>query len=471
MIENTLHSPNSIGAIAQDNLTILLNLDNSCLGKPSSLVKNAIRHLCGFQKGEKEQENASFENFDILAREYYEKIKKFDSSGTQLAIFLLLLSSYFHELRHAHDLMSTTFGQDYLFKVLNCYQNSFAMLSELKSWQDVDDNRRIPLPFKENFSQCKGISSEILRLINKYNQACSDIKNYQDQQISHFSATPIRLLETMAVDIQLDFIHDLFGDEALSVLIKIIQNNSESSKYLRIRNDLRDAFYEAGFREDKLGSIINYISWTSLMLTNQYKQEPYECLNSATYFDGLVDYILRETKVKSLKETIESVNDFCQKWNLYNPNEMQQIVVKYLNKRKAKFKEASLSIPKDDFRSSIQNTYFSFIDAFDAINTVISKSQEAYFGQRLYCWTFLAGLLPSIHIKLLDDGIIYNCMSTGKIVIDYNNWSKTTIMSTSFKLILEGKPTQESFYDRIIMDSMSHDMGLKFVDRGELFQF
>ena len=474
MIEQVLNSPTAFGAALQDNFTILLNLDQSCMGTPSDEVKSAVRHLCGLITPEMNLEPIHPDNYYEAAKTYYDQIKASDPTRRQLSIFLLMFSSYYHEIRHAHDLMATTFGQDILFGMMNCYQNTPAVLTELTNWLSADLSRRIPLPLKDNISECNGISSDIVRIIDKYNEFFSELQAFQKlNRASSFCVTTTHLLETLAIDIQMDFIHDLYGDEAVILLTEVIQRSPQSTTYLRIRNDLRDAFYQAGYRGDKLGVIINYVSWISLMGATFPGAKLSEGPSAVVLFEGLSDYLVRKAKSKSLEEAMKAISTFCREWGFLEPNDMQHKVRTVLLDRESKLINAISALPPGNSIEPLAKAYSSFIKSFIFLHDLIANSPLSYFGQRIYVWSFLHGIMPSVHVKVKEKGKSDDFMSLGQEKIKFDDWNLFCLFSTVFRVLMEGRAALRTFFDDMVMNLLLEQgwQGTKwrFIDRSGLF--
>lgn len=473
-----LHSSSAFGTTIQDNLTILIDLDHSAFGPTSKLVSSAVRHLCDFVFPEDDLEPVTINNFDEIAKDYYKQMKYLDPTGTQLLTFLAYLSGYYHELRHVHDLLSTTYGQDLLFRTLNCSQNTPALLSTLADWQIRSKGRRIPLPISESLDLPKNIK----RLLHYYDKTRSDIRAFQNpRKASPAGLTTTHLLEASAIDVQLDFIHDLFGEEGVFELTKFIQKGQRSRVYLQIRNDLAEIFYAKGFRGWGLGAIINYLLWCSLTGTTSPGKRLNEGPTSVVLFEALAEYVARlaDPERVEFSQIKELVSEFYERWSFLTPEQMICRVNQVLTRRASKALETA---QQHEARFSLEfaKAYKSFIEAFKVINERILENPENYFGGRRYAWCVVARLLPSVHIKLRIDGKLHDFMSRGSDIIPFLGWNLITGMSTVFKMFMEGRSLSflcfpETLLENICFDILKKegwgDIHLKFEDKGSLFNW
>ena len=171
-----LDAGGAIGRTAFDSVTVHLNLRPGALGTPLPEVIAAVRRLLGLRLPGDDGENLAWQDFDTEARNCYERIKAIDPTHGQLRLFLAYLSSYFHELRHAHDLSLTAYGLDVLFLLLNVYQNLPALLSALAEWQAAHPEKLIPLPLRGHEALLPGLSKDTTGLLYKFAEVDDRVK-------------------------------------------------------------------------------------------------------------------------------------------------------------------------------------------------------------------------------------------------------------------------------------------------------
>src|SRR5688572_2541122 len=116
---NPFYSSSNFGVTTPDSLTLLLDLENSALGPTSPEVASAVCHLCGLLEADDSLKPIPLDDYYAVAKDYYDRFLNDDPSGLQCLTLTSYVSAYFHELRHVHDLISTGYGQNLLFKYLN----------------------------------------------------------------------------------------------------------------------------------------------------------------------------------------------------------------------------------------------------------------------------------------------------------------------------------------------------------------
>lgn len=470
-----LHSSSAFGTTIQDNLTILIDLDNSALGPTSEKVSSAVRHLCGIKFPNDEFESLNLDNFYEIAKDYYRQIKHLDPTGRQLLSFLSYLSGYYHELRHAHDLLATTYGQGLLHDTFDCYQNFPSVMTALSNWLSEDEGRRIPIPLSENLDLLADLPEDLKKLMSHYSKIRSNITGFQHpQRASPAGLTTIHLLECSAFDIQIDFIHDVFGDEAVFVLTEFVQRGQRSRVYLQIRNELAETFYARGFRGWGLGTIINYLLWSSLVGTTFPGQKVNEGPNSVILCEALVEHVIRNAVEMELPVIRKLVQDFFDYWGFLTTEQMISRVNQELVKRVAKLEKAWKRLGEEGIQLDFVKAYESFANAYSRMNQWIEGNPMAYFGQRNYVWCVMGGLLPSVHLKVKLNGSVYDFMSKGYEIIPFDAWENITFISTMFKLLVQRRiPSSRSFFENICLNILNkkiwNGVQLKFMDRSDFF--
>jgi hypothetical protein len=96
-----LYSSSAFAVTAQENLSLLVNLDQNSLGQTSQLVSTAVRQLCGLFLPNDELDPIRLDEYYDVAKDYYEQIKRADPTGKQCLMFL----SY-----SVHSILSCPFG-------------------------------------------------------------------------------------------------------------------------------------------------------------------------------------------------------------------------------------------------------------------------------------------------------------------------------------------------------------------------
>src|SRR5262245_9477075 len=123
-----------------------MDLDEGPFGAIKPKVALAIRKLTGITLGEPDFLPAAFDDYYDIARDEYARLHRYDPSWRDGLTLLTYVSTFFHELRHVHDLMTSKYGQELVFRHLNLYQNGFVILNALWAWQSENPAGTIPLP-------------------------------------------------------------------------------------------------------------------------------------------------------------------------------------------------------------------------------------------------------------------------------------------------------------------------------------
>ncbi len=476
-----LYSSDAFGTTLQGSMTIFIDLDKNSLGPTSQEVSIAVRHLCGLTFPDESLPSISTDNYYEVARDYYEQIKRLDSTGAQLLTFLAYVSGYYHELRHAHDLLATTYGQEILFRYMNYYQNIWSIIDVLARWLAKNEERRIPLPLRSNQDLMGSLPPELNNIDRQYLNEISEIKRFiYPKRTSPTRLTVMHLLEGSAVNTQFDFLEDVFGDEAVFLLTQFIQKGKRSRVYLQIRNELAEELGARDFEGQGVGTILNYILWCSLMGTTFPNKSWRDAPKSVTLFEALLEHVLMSAKQLDFVSVQDAVIDFYEQWGFIHPQKIIDRTQEQLNSRVNKIEAAMNTYGKDSLAGLVNRAYVSFTKAYASINQYIKEVPEIYFDQKWYVGAVLSGLLPSIFVKLKVNGEVQDFMSIGTKVISYSDWSTMNIASTLFKLLMEGRSTggstsPASFYENLCIRVLSSQrwsgVSLRFEDKSDLFNW
>jgi len=481
-----LYSSSAFGVTTQDAVTILVDLDHSALGPTPEIVSSAVRHLCGFSlPGDKFHSITVGDYYDV-ANDYYAQIKSQDRTGKDTLIFLAYLSAYYHELRHAHDLLATNFGQSVILANLNYYQNLPGLIRGLITWQTKSTNRSVPLPLYDNMGVLADAPDSVRELLTRYRKFHLNLlSNYQPDKASPAGLTLNHLLECSATNIQLDFIHDLFGWDALFDLINFIQRGKRSRFYLRIRNDIAEAFASRGFNGKETGTTINYLLWCGLMGTRFRDAEPKDSPSNLILYEAMVEYVTRNADKLDLDSVNKLIQDFCDMWELKTPQHMVLETQNFLDQIAIKMRQRwqevdneflKSNVAEESLGSQLSKYHTNFIEAFKQLNQLITTNPEVFFGQRLYVWSVIAGKLPSVRLFIKINHTVYDTMSHGYEIIPSATWGFMTRLAAAFKLLMHGR-TQSAFSFiedsafKLLTETNFGGNHLRVQDKGPLFNW
>jgi hypothetical protein len=411
-----------------------------------------------------------------VAREYYQQIKSADSSGTELLAFLSYVSGFFHEVRHVHDLLATTYGQDLLLTCLNYYQNTPSLLVLLHEWLKKDTTRRVPLPLARNLDSIPDFPDDLKRLVVRFHEKQADIRAFQQPTMrSPAELTITHLLEGSAINVQLDFVYDLFGEEGLFLLTQFIQKGKRSRVYLQIRQELEEAFAAKKFQGYGLGSVLNYLIWCALTRTAPRGKTLKEGLNPILLFEALSQHVARNVNAAEIEIVRSAVGEFCDRWSFLTPTEIVAAQEKAISERLKRHEQKSLESGAQSLFETFGRAYKAFSGAFSTLNKDIAESPKLYFGQRWYVWTFLRGLYPQVSVSAKFEGSSHSFMTQGYQLIPWEDWGLMAWFSSAFRLIVEGRDSSgSSFFDDICFKMLTEGRfgaPLRFEDRGPLFDW
>jgi hypothetical protein len=118
-------------------------------------------------------------------------------------MFVACFSSFFHELRQAHDLLGSTFGQQSFAVNFNLYRYAPVLLAGLADWRDAQPPRRIPFPLTAAIEELTGVSDDVLMLTRRFASADERFRGFvtegEDSSDGH---TLIHLVEASATNAQ-----------------------------------------------------------------------------------------------------------------------------------------------------------------------------------------------------------------------------------------------------------------------------
>lgn len=467
----SLYSSSAFGVTTPDSLTLVVNLDESVLGATDPEVATAVRHLCGLLFEGEDLKHVPLDDYYDVARDYYERFRRDDSSGTKSLALLCYVSTYFHEIRHVHDLLATKYGQSVFFQNLNFYQNVPRLVAELVEWQHRNPTGRIPLPLTPYLSEMQGLSDDIRKLVARYPTLNADIRALQRPGHGFHSNLSVRhLLECCATNVQIDFINDVFGREAFLDLMRLFSPGSAAPEYWQINNDMVEAFYAKGFRGGDLGRLINYIVWCALFGTKRAGEKGKDGVSVVVLYEALVEHVLHKIGAVEFEEVRSLVDDFCRQWGFMTPAEMVADTQKALERQATQLEALwRAQSPAGDLGTSPMSSYKRLTAAYADLNERIVLIPEQYFGN--YAWAVLGGVLPGVRVLIKLGKDILHAKSRGHELLPLDSWDVISHLSSALRLLLEGRgyDTNFSFLEEAVFDNLTtQDFGgvkLRFRDR------
>jgi hypothetical protein len=443
-----LHSSARFGTTVQENLTVLVDLDYSALGRTPKNVAAAVRHVCGLTlPGEPRSPTTDVKLYETIQK-YYAQFQREDPSERAARIFLCYFSSFFHELRHVHDLLGSTVGQLTFYNAHRVFQNVPILLNHLWDWQKEHPEGRVPLPLAPWIDLVPGLPEDVQKLFAEWKISGEIFSIFRDvEDHSPGSLTVAHLLETSAINAQLDFVHDILGNEALLDLTHFIEEEGNAAMYLQVRSELQEAFGNADYKGTGVGGLINYLIWVALNQTTP-ADEPDNFISPVRYFEFLTEEVIQRIPPGSeleMRDLQTAVNAICNDWGLVNPQEMRRQTLQRLNQHLDRLKAAPMAVGK----ASGSRLLASMIQQYVAIHDLATNTPEL-MGQRLYVWALLYGKFPSVHVKVFFDGNAHDFMTRGIKIVSVEDWIESATWGGTLRLLTDGMgKTHPEFFEQL----------------------
>lgn len=161
----------------------------------------------------------------------------YQSNPSQALQFATLLSAFFHEVRHVHDLRATWIGAELLLNDYKVYAGVQKVIENLSAWQDADLSRRILIPLSKSINEHSldsSFPSDPIRL--SLNQG-KQVSEWWDARSSFrtIPGTSIReLYEALGFIVQIEWLAKTFGrDVANEISVKTLGHEPLASPYFR----------------------------------------------------------------------------------------------------------------------------------------------------------------------------------------------------------------------------------------------
>ena len=457
------YASGALGATLSDSLTVVFDLDDFAGTPVPREVADAVRHVCGLGAPGDSFRPLLVEELDDVAREYYASLAAKQSDLATM--FVAYFSGFFHELRHAHDLLGSTFGQQALAMNFNYYRYVPVLTARLADWQEAKKGRRIPFPLVRTLGEMPDVAEDVVALVRKYTATEERLRGFMSEGRDSLAGnTLVHLVEASATNAQLDFVHDVFGDEGVDRLIDLIASNQRSTVYLDMRNELAERFLQQFPRGIGLGTIMNYLVWCSLQMTTRQREPLEQGPAPVTLFEALIEHVLHHVRELDLGHVREAVDDFCRDWDFLTPADVTAQQRERLAGLAKRFTEQHAEFSWSGDRP-VTVAYNAFTAAYDSITRRIEESPELYFAQRSYVWSTVAGLWPSIYVKARWDGEVHDRMTAGTPLIPFAEWDDVTVHAGMFRFLMRG-PHRMGFFDDSFRKLLTEPpMSFKLVER------
>jgi hypothetical protein len=460
-----LNSSARFGTTVLENLTVLINLDYSAMGRTPKEVAAAVRHVCGIPLTDDKLPPLNVDNFYETVQQYYARFKQDDPSGRNAKIFLCYFSSYFHELRHVHDLIGSRSGQLIFYNAFRVSQNMPIILSRLWDWQKKNPDALIPLPLAPWLHLLPGLSEDVREAFKEWSKSGDTYHTFnQPDDLTPGGLTVAHLLETSAVNVQLDFVHDTLGNEAVQSLTSLIEEEGNSALYLQVRKELEEAFANMNYKGVGIGGLINYLIHVALNWT-EAADDAQDRIAPVRYFEFLAEEIIQRIPAEGPQEFADvqrAVEDICREWGLASPKAMRLSTEKILAAHVETLRKRLVEEEDQDRPRLLQ----SRLDEFKAIQDQVEAFPEC-MTQRLYVWSLFYGRFPSVHVKVYSDGVAHDLMTKGVQITAVDDWIGSSTWGGVIRLLAEGMGKMHpEFFEEIcytvLIQGSVHGPGFRF---------
>ena len=268
----------------------------------------------------------------------------------------------------------------------------------------------------------------------------------------------IHLLEAVATDVQIDFLHELFGAEAVAEFTSLLLESEKAPVYLRVRNYARDVFASRGFHDEGLGAIINYLAWCALMGPAPRDGKLANHIPAAVLFEGLVEHVSRECHDRDLVACRESVRRYCKRWRLHDPEEMIAIYRTRVIEKRLESVGQIPDLPQYRQARQVFDCYRSLVKGYDVSNRRIQADPQAFFVGRLYAWNVLAGRLPAVFVRIHLREQSHDFVTRGETFLNSEERLLLDMFSTTMRLLLKGRgQTSDPVIENLVFDELTDE--------------
>ena len=176
----------------------------------------------------------SLQSFQESVAKEYQQLSKAD--GVE---FATIVSAFFHECKHTHDMRATRIGAELLLSELQTYGGISRLIEELKNWRIANDGASIPLPIISKFelfddqfaSTIRDLADRRATTTDWWNKPSGVSSREMHQTLPGFSIRS--LFETSGYYVQLEWLFRTFGPEVASMVNEAICGDNPATDYSR----------------------------------------------------------------------------------------------------------------------------------------------------------------------------------------------------------------------------------------------
>ncbi|MEP4989571.1 MAG: hypothetical protein ABJV68_18060 [Paracoccaceae bacterium] len=476
------YASSSFAQLSPDTITAFIDLDRNGLGSTSKGVSDEVKRLCGLCLPSDQLPKVPLNEYYDQCVEARARIKKDARDPRADLQFLCYFSGFFHELRHAHDLLSTTYGQDLFFNRLNLYQNLPAMLSLIATHQKDNPMSSVGIPILNDDIAKIALGQDFEKIITKYDSFSKGLAAFEMPRLSSYDRFSVRhLLEASATLTQFDFVFDLYGEEGYQRISQYVSGSPNSEIYLRLINKFSAQMSDAGFRGYGASAVHCQLIWTALNGATSHNMLAQDGVSSVVLYEALSAKLIRSVKERRASEShaewaSRCCSEFFDDWGLMQAKETVIRSSKRLHERANRLSEATneASLVGDRARATDISQHFS--NLYDDLTSHAVDHTSDFFSQRIYVYKAVAGAYPAIAVKCKRDGVINDFESVGYSNVDFEVLNDVTFFSVLFDVLVEGRHSSglsalENMYYRVLCDEGWNGIKLTFHDKSVIFDW
>lgn len=456
MYHTLLHAQGAFASTSSETRAVLYDLDGTH-SSVSEIISIRIRRACGLRLP-----SDTFEIPDphhwVTECKAMAKSSASESGDFSEEYFLAYVSSFFHELRHSHDLLYSAYGQTLFCGGCTSYFDITDQIKALVEWQS-GAREPIPIPLSSADAQELGLPGQII-------SKASDFESWQ-KKLSNFSAAgnsglDLRpWLEMSAIVVQLWFLEAIFGSDARVKIINLIQRLGGHNTYLKSLADI--VLRRPDMYAEDIENTLLYIVWCSL---NSLSEDEERLLPPAETAASLTEYLITKTEEWDF-ETVESiVNEYYNNRGLLHPVQAMKVVATQLMTHLSKFlsnlKSFGVGSNPHKFAVAVEQS----LEIFRSHAELSILDRRPYFIPKEYIKMYFSGDLPAILLTLNVGGGSHDFMTLGQHKLEYDNWEKLKEREQVYRWIFGGKAAfRPSFPCQLMHQVLNKGFGLTTVDK------
>jgi hypothetical protein len=437
-----LQANSGFGRALTDCLLLFLDFDLDGANAVSPEVSGIARRLLGLATPNDAWAGTALtaDEFYDLARTSFERFSRDDASGRDARHLVASVSTFFHEARHVHDLLSTAFGISVLNRSYNCYQNAVGITLQLEDWQKENPGRQIPLPVISALSRL-GLSKTSGTILRRAAELPALIAKEGQPESGLFSwMSSCHLLEASATLVQLGIINDLFGPDGVSAFTELLSGSEANRTYLRLINDITEIVDMRENAQQRAGMVLSFLLWVSLQGARSTRSEgPSGEPASVAYFHAVAEHVTRNRQGDtSLSQVRDLVDEFNALWGF--PPLTETLAATQLRQKQflQKLSDAWGGVDKA-FAEAFPPLFSALTTAHQTLVAKIESDPDNYFIGYRYGISLLTAQLSAVRVDYKTGGRIWRKFSPGVPCLPEETWNEVELWAGIVRLLALGR--------------------------------